>query len=56
MHMNPRRVTMFGANHSGNSSTKAFHYGLISAEFYAAMWRRRGVQEGSAYIWPQDVV
>jgi hypothetical protein len=28
MHMNPRRVTMFGASHSGSSSTKAFHYHL----------------------------
>lgn len=26
IHMNPRRVTMFGAIHIGKSSTKAFHY------------------------------
>lgn len=26
MKQNPRRVTMFGASHSGKSSTKAFHY------------------------------
>lgn len=25
MKKNPRRVTMFGANHSGKSSTNAFH-------------------------------
>jgi hypothetical protein len=25
IHMNPRRVTMFGAIHMGTSSTKAFH-------------------------------
>lgn len=35
MNMNPIRVTMFGASHSGNSSTAAFHY---SHRYVSASW------------------
>ena len=28
MKKKPMSVTMFGASHSGNNSTKAFHYGI----------------------------
>lgn len=66
MHMNPSRVTMFGASHSGNSSTKAFHcvYSQLcplctsqstpSRTARGAAGREAGQE--AAYIWPEDVI
>ena len=60
IHMNPRRVTMFGATHSGSSSTKAFHYSISAcvpiALALAHLEKPGGRGRGSAYVWPQDVV
>lgn len=33
MKKNPRRVTMFGAIHSGNTSTKAFHCNALIVSY-----------------------
>ena len=72
MKKNPRRVTMFGASHSGSSSTKAFHCetpvlststkpGHSKARQRDELPRRRpsgGVVVGRAaiYIWSENVV
>jgi hypothetical protein len=51
----PIRVTIFGASHSGRSSTKAFHCDI---KMLSIRDQERESREGflSAYVWLQDIL